>query len=81
MIDAKKFYSLYEIARDDLFETGAPNMSTRRIRARNAIRADKVTNNYLETSIVPDIRAGQKYAIRGENIIKYLANRDANSRG
>lgn len=78
-IDAKKFYTLYEIARDDLFETGLKNQETRKSRCRMIITTDKYTNNYLKSAIVPDEIRGRKYAIRGEDIIKYLANKDANA--
>lgn len=74
-IDAKKFYSLYEIVRDDLFETGAENLSSRKTKCRAIITSDKLTNNYLNAAIVPDVR-GRKYAIRGSDIIRFLANQD-----
>lgn len=79
LIDPNKFYSLYQIAKHNLFELDNPIMNSRRTRVRKLIATDKMTNDYLEACIVPDnIRAGKKmYAIKGQNIIKWLANRDS----
>lgn len=75
---AGRTYTLYEIARDDLFEYGEGTFQARRTRARSAIQTDKLTEDILEATFEPDPeRLGRRrYAIRGENIVRYLAIRD-----
>lgn len=76
-IDGQKFYTLYEISVDDLFNTKIASLGTRRAKCRAIIRTDSLTNNYLKAKLVPDSR-GIKYSIRGSNIIKYLVNKEDN---
>jgi hypothetical protein len=75
-IDSKKFYSLYEIARDDLFETGAESFTDKKNKSRAIITSDKFGGNILQSMMVPDLLRGKKYAIQGVNIIRWLANKD-----
>ena len=78
VIDSKRIYNLYEIYRDDLFETGEININTRKSRSQRIILSDNMTNKYLKAKLVPDKhRIGRfKYAVKGENIITWLANKD-----
>ena len=77
----EKFYSLYEIAKDDIFETGRESFTDRKNKSRAIINADKFTNNRLKTMMVPDpeVKNRVKYAIRGSDIIVWLANNDDKS--
>jgi hypothetical protein len=70
MIDSKKFYTLGEIVREKLL----PNVDTV-IKASNLVKTDKMRNKILNAKVVP--RGGNiMYKVKGENIIKYLAQKD-----
>jgi len=76
-INGKKFYSLYDIVQADLFETKQDTINKIKNRSMSIIRTDKMTNDYLQVSMVPDKgKRGLKYAILGKNIIKYLVIKD-----
>lgn len=69
MINPQKLYSLKEIAELNLLEVKHPTSVIR------IILGDTLTNNYLKPAIMGRGEA-RRYWIRGENIIKYLANKD-----
>lgn len=81
-IDRKKFYTLYEIANADLFETGLKTFSAKKNKSRTIIMGDKFTRNHLKAMVIADkeVKGRKKYAIQGENIIKWLANKDCGPR-
>jgi hypothetical protein len=79
-VDPSRDYTLYEIADADLLESGVKTFGARKNHARNAILTDKATVNVLDAVIYHDPAnpSARWYSVRGENIIRYLANRDAN---
>ena len=74
-IEGKKFYSLYEIAKENFFGIESTNFSTIKTNTRYMIMNDRMYRNILDASIVPcsKVPGRTKYAIMGQNIIRYLA--------
>lgn len=79
-VDPEREYTLYEIADADLLESGVKTFGARKNHVRNALLTDKATVQILNATIYfdPDKPGARWYSVRGENIIRYLANRDAN---
>lgn len=71
-VNIKRFYNLYEIIKDDLFQTGIEGTESRKSKCKSIVKADKFGGNILEATMVPDLIRGKKYAIRGANIVKWL---------
>lgn len=71
MIDPTKHYSLGEIVRDGLVP-GVKNLR----QAKDMVLTDAVTNRYLNASRVPYGDKGVQYKVLGENIIKYLVQKE-----
>ena len=84
-IDPKKYYTLYEIALQNLLNLSGKNFSTRKGQSRYTILMDRVKGNILDASTTADLRIGGqvKYAVLGQNIInfnKQIRDNNKNSR-
>ena len=72
MIDPKRHYSLYEIVKLRLI----PWVKTI-VQASNLVRTDKLTNNFLDASVLTSSKGKiVEYRVKGENIARYLAQVD-----
>lgn len=73
MIDPNKHYSLYEIVTQKLIP-GVNSVT----QMSNIVRTDKVTNNWLDANAIhtPGGRV-LLYQVKGANIIRYLAQKEA----
>lgn len=70
-IDPKKFYTLYEIIKDELI-SGCNTYG----RMKNIILNDAVTGGPLKAMRISKVDDRVQYRVRGINIIKYLAMKD-----
>jgi hypothetical protein len=80
-INPKKYYTLYEIALNNLFKIDSDKFQTIKGKTRYMILMDRVKGNILDASTTPDPRLGGqiRYAVLGQNIINFNKfNRDNN---
>ena len=71
MVDPNKHYTLYEIVREKLI----PGVTTI-VQASNIVKTDKMTNNWLDASVIHDGNGKiLMYQIRGEKIMNYIVQK------
>ena len=75
MIDANRFYTVGEIVREKII----PNVKNIPMASR-LVRGDMLTNKILKAVITKRGINGMQYKIKGENIIRFLAQMDDNKR-